>query len=61
MTITRKLYKLRVVNKIQLKMKNAKNNKLVKGMTIITWIALQGGKQPIKNINFSAYMIVNLV
>lgn len=42
-------------------MKNAKNNKLVKGMTIITWIALQGGKQPIKNINFSAYMIVNLV
>lgn len=45
MTITRKLYKLRVVNKIQLKMKNAKNNKLGKGMTIITWIALQGGKQ----------------
>lgn len=30
LTVTPKLHKLRVVNKIQVKMKNAKNNKFVK-------------------------------
>lgn len=57
LTVTPKLHKLRVVNKIQVKMKNAKNNKFVKWMTNTTWIEPWGGKKhgPIK---FSVYMIV---
>ena len=48
MTITPKLQKLTAVNKMQVKMKNAKNNRLVKGM--ITLIALQAGKQCLSRI-----------
>ena len=61
-TITPKLHKLRVVNKIQVTMKNAKNQKT--GETndnhhmdcTKRWTTML-----IKNINFSVYMIVNLV